>query len=238
MSEPDGHQNTGPPEPGRPTVPVLGQTANSDSTRVRRRLRIKMSDVLAGLALIISVGSASISYQQLGSVRRQLQLTQLQIRPYMKYRPNFTQEGQDRLTVTMISENLSPIPANAVYSEVKVWIDETTTDAFLFNRTGDVLYQHKSGAMTLPPMHKEVAKAVISGKAQLLIGTCVVYGSISSSDDRRWEVRSLYSYAPNNELPTVQYIQEIDIAETVNRCDSRTLRSEWLNKKVQPPRVN
>jgi hypothetical protein len=132
----------------------------------------------------------------------------------------------------MISENLSPIPASVVYDELRTWVDGNTTGTFLFNRTGDILYQHRSGAQTLPQMPNGLAKAVISGKAQLMIGTCAVYGALSPSDHRRWEVRALYSYQPHDELPVVQYLQEADITETAKRCDASTLRSEWLSGAI------
>jgi hypothetical protein len=235
MSDPEVHQTAVPPEPDSPPALLAsGPAANPASSRATKQLRIKPSDILAGLALIISLGSAGISYQQLSSVRHQMQLTELQVRPYVRYKPTFSHEGQDRLTVTMISENLSPIPANVVYDELKTWLDENTTSAFLFSRTGNVLYQHRSGAYTLPQIPKDLATAAISGKVQLMIGTCVVYGSLSPSDHRRWEVRALYSYEPHDELPAVQYMQETDIVETATRCDSRTLRSEWLQKREAP----
>jgi hypothetical protein len=132
----------------------------------------------------------------------------------------------------MISENLSAIPANVIYSELKTWIDDVTTKAFMFNQTGDVLFQHKSGQAILPAMPKEVAKAVIGGKARLMIGTCVVYRSISPSDSRRWEVRTLYSYKQREELPTVEHFQEANIDGAQNKCDSSTLYSEWMQRKA------
>ncbi len=218
----------------RQETQVQNGSASALHPKPRRRWRIRISDILAGSALIISVGSAAISHQQLASVRQQLQLSELQIRPYVRYRPIFTQEAPDRLDVMLLSENLSPIPAHVIYDELKTWIDETTTSAFLFNRTGDVLYQHKNGFAHLPPMPKEIARAAINGKKQVMIGTCVVYKSISASDKRKWEVRGLYSYAPGSELPSVEYLQEVNVQETVNRCESGTIRSEWLQKRAEP----
>jgi hypothetical protein len=77
----------------------------------------------------------------------------------------------------MISENLSPIRANVVYDELKTWLDENTTSAFLFSRTGNVLYQHRSGAYTLPQIPKDLATAAISGKVQLMV--CRLWFSVA-----------------------------------------------------------
>jgi hypothetical protein len=229
MAEPDDRQAGAMGSP----VPVApGSEAGPFPIQVTRKIRIKLSDIMAGLALIISVGNALVSYQQFRSGRDQLHLSDLQIRPYVKLRPSFTQHSSNRLTINMISENISSIPANVVYHELKTWVDDVTTKTFLYNNTGDVLFQHKSGAFSLPTMPTEVAGAVISGKAQLMIGTCVVYGSISTSDTRRWEDRTLYSYRPHDELPAVEYFKETEIPDTVVRCDSSTLRSEWLQRKA------
>src|SRR6266851_7871881 len=140
-----------------------------------RRLRLKFSDILAVLALVVSIGSVTISFTQTGNVKRQLQLAELQIRPYIRYKPRFIEDGNDQLDISMISENHSAIPGNVIYDQLKIWIDDKTTSAFLFNRTGDILYQHKNGVSDLSRMPDELAKTVRRGKVILTIGTCVVY---------------------------------------------------------------
>jgi hypothetical protein len=41
----------------------------------------------------------------------------------------------------------------------------------------------------------------------------------------------LYAYAPNQGLPSVEYLNEIEVAATADHCDSSTIRTEWLDKK-------
>ena len=208
--------------------------ARKINSRYRWHLaRLKLSDALAGVALVVALSSAWISYQSLSSTKHQVQLSDLQIRPYVRYKPVFNQVGEDLLT-TMISENLSSIPAKVIYSELRTWVDATSSGAFLFNRTGDVLYEHHNGSSDLPQMPKEIAHSAINGKAQVMVGTCVVYSSLSPSDSRRWEAKALYSYEPHQDLPSVQYFNEEAVAEGIDRCDSSNLRSQWMGVREQP----
>lgn len=194
-------------------------------------MALKYSDVVAGLAFLVSLASAGISYQSLNSTEHQVRLSDVQIRPYVRYKPVFEQSGPDSLAVKMISENLSPIPAAVEWEELKVWVDGGTTGAFMYNRTADVLYEHHNGASDLPPMPRDTARAAIRGMAHIQIGTCVVYHSLSSSDQRRWQVRALYAYSPHNDLPSVDYLEEIDVANSVSRCDPSAIRDEWIQRR-------
>jgi hypothetical protein len=198
----------------------------------------KYANVIATISAIVALiggGIALLAWhtgrQQLQTGREQLQTTQLQTRPYVRVRPIFTTKGKDSLSVFLLSENLSPIPAHMIYSQDKLWAGGETDGKFLYNRTGDILYQHKNGASPLPPLPKPLAKDAIAGKTEIMIGTCVVYGSISPSDSRRWESRGLYSYTPTEEEPRNEYIIENEVSLDANHCDSSTLRSEWLSKR-------
>ena len=148
------------------------------------------------------------------------------------------QRGKPSLSAFILSENLSPIPARIIYSQDKIWIDGETKGSFLYNKTGDILYQHKNGASELPPVPKPLAKEAIAGRVEIMIGTCIVYGSISPSDSRRWESRGLYSYTPMVEEPTNEYIIETEVSADVNHCDSSTLRSEWLDRRGKTRELN
>lgn len=196
-------------------------------------MALKYSDVVATIAIIIAFGSAYFSYRSSTFTERQSVLAGVQTRPYVRYKPVFEESGSDELRVTMIQENLSPIPAKTVYNELRTWVDGISSGAFLVNRTGDLLYQHHNGSSDLPDLPKELSKAGIAGKAKIMIGTCVVYSSLSSADNRRWEVRALYSYEPSNDLPMVQYIQEISVEPSVQQCDTTGLLSESAQAKQQ-----
>jgi hypothetical protein len=200
-----------------------------------KNMSFKLSEALSILALVVATGSAAISYRSFSVSKHQSELSDLQIRPYVRYRPVFEKSRSDELGVTMISENLTQIPARVIYDELRTWVDGVSTGAFLYNRSGDVLYEHHSGGSALPPLPKQIAKAAIAGKSKVMIGTCVVYRSLSSLDERRWEVRALYSYAPNAELPSAEFLEEVSLDGAVDRCDSKTLWSEWQQSKQKPP---
>jgi hypothetical protein len=157
----------------------------------------------------------------------------MQTRPYVRYKPVFEESGSDKLRVMMIEENLNPIPAKTVYNKLQTWVDGISSGAFLVNRTGDVLYEHHNGNSDLPDLPKELSKAGIAGKAKIMIGTCVVYSSLSSAHNRRWEVRALYSYEPKSDLPMVQYIQESSVEPSVQQCDTTGLLLESAQAKQQ-----
>jgi hypothetical protein len=198
-------------------------------------MSLKLSEAISVLALAVAIGSAAISYRSSSISKHQSDLSDLQIRPYVRYRPVFERSRSDDLGVTMISENLTQIPARVIYDELRTWVDGISTGAFLYNRSGDILYEHHSGGSELPPLPKQIAKAAIAGKSRVMIGTCVVYRSLSSLDERRWEVRALYSHTPNTELPSVEFLEEVPVDRAVDRCDSKTLWSEWQQSKQKLP---
>jgi hypothetical protein len=190
----------------------------------------KYGNVIATITTTVAVIGGIIAFLAWYTGRKQLETAQLRVRPYARERPIFTTKGKDFLSAFILSENLSPIPAHVIYSQVTVWAGGKTNKLFLFNKTGDILYQHKNGYTPLPPLPKALAEEAIAGRVKIMMGTCVVYGSISSADSRRWDSRGLYSYTPAVEEPTNEYIVETEVTADARHCDSSTLRSEWLEK--------
>ncbi len=76
-------------------------------------------------------------------------------------------------------------------------------------------------------------KDVIDGSAELLIGTCLIYGSASSLDFRLWEIRALYAFVRNSNIAEQRYVSEAEVDQSVDRCDSGSLRNEWLQAHSQ-----
>jgi hypothetical protein len=111
----------------------------------------------------------------------------------------------------MHEQNLSPIPADVFYTQLTPWIDGITGQ-WMDNPSKHVRYEHKGGASDLPLITGEMAQKIIDGRAEFMIGTCVVYSSISIADSRRWEERALYSYEPGEDLRVIQYTAENEAA--------------------------
>ena len=64
---------------------------------------------------------------QMKTARNQNTLSNLQIRPYVKYMPIFSIEKSNRLTIDMYSENMSPIPARVIFDQLSTWVNGETT---------------------------------------------------------------------------------------------------------------
>jgi hypothetical protein len=204
------------------------------TARFHQVSRPKFSDVVAICALIVAIGSAAISYTQMSSVRHQLQLAELQVRPYVRFKPHFTEAADDDLAIVIRSENFSAIPAHVIYNETKFWVDRLTVSQFRFNRTGDILYQGKNGVMDVPAIPKKTANALLKGESELLAGLCIVYGSISPTDERRWLVKGVYAYIPHEDVPSIEYLDETVVSDTTERCSAVDAVSEWMAKREKP----
>jgi hypothetical protein len=196
-------------------------------------IALKYSEVVATLALLVALGSAYASYRSSTFTERQAVLADIKTRPYVRYRPIFEETRNGDLRPFMLRENLSDIPARTIYDELRTWVDGVSTGAFLINRTGDALYQHHNGRSDLQPLPRELSKAASGGKVKIMVGTCIVYSSVSPSDSRRWEVRALYSYQPHTELPNLEYMEELFVEPNADHCDSKGLWSQWALAKQQ-----
>jgi hypothetical protein len=217
-----------------PSSPEPPRAVNSE--RKKRRLTLKVSDYLAGLALMVATGSAIISFTQVSTVRHQLRLAQLQIRPYIRYQPRFEERGLFDLDVEMRLENFSAIPGKVAYHELRYWVNEKTGTTYLFNRTGDMVYQNKAGYQILPRMPKEMASGARSGTTDLMLGTCVIYAPIDPEDNRRWEAQGLYRFVSGTPHPETQYLNEQTVNQSVDRCDSSRSLSLWKQEREKPTR--
>jgi hypothetical protein len=185
--------------------------------------KTKSEKVISWIALVVSITSAIFTYVQISTTKAQLKLNEQQIRPYVKYIPNFSESNQ-QINVNMILENLNSIPATIIYTELTPWIDGVTSGANMHNATQDILYQHRGGGSTLPPINGETAKRLVSGRSTLEIGVCVIYSPTSKSDPRRWQINSLYEYIQGSAIPQTSFVEEVNIPESETKCDSKKVR--------------
>jgi hypothetical protein len=198
-------------------------------------VKLKVADVLAIIAIIISISSVVVVYEQTNAVKEQLKITGLQIRPYVRYVPEFRVSAKasknKAVLVTMHEENLSPIPADVFYTQLTPWSDGIAGQ-WIHSPSKRVLYEHKGGASDLPLITGEMAQKIIDGRIEFMIGTCVIYGSISAADSRRWEERALYSYEPGEDLRVIQYTAENEVSASKMSCDSGNIRHEWSEQRI------
>ena len=185
--------------------------------------KTKNEGVVSWIALVVSIASATFTYVQISTTKAQLKLNEQQIRPYVKLIPNFS-ESKQQINVDMILENLNSVPAKVIYTELTPWIDGVSSGTNMHSVTPDILYQHRGGGATLPPITGENAKRLLSERSTLEIGVCVIYSTISRSDSRHWEVNSLYEYIQGSAIPKTSYVEELDILESETKCDSKKVR--------------
>ena len=182
------------------------------------------------VALLVSITSAIFTYVQTTTTKAQLKLNELQIRPYVKYIPDFF-EAKREINVDMHLENLSPVPASVIYTELTPWIDGATSGLNLHSVTQDILYQHKGGLSNLPPITGDTAKRLMSGDSVLQISVCVIYAPLSQPDSRRWKMTSLYEHIAGSTIPKTIFVQEVDVPASKNTCDSKEIRDQWLDTR-------
>lgn len=186
--------------------------------------------VVAWTALVVAIASAAFTYVQTSTTKAELRLQELQIRPYVKYIPSFSESGGE-IDVEMHSENLSSIPALIIYTDLTGWVDGVTSGANMHSTHEDFLYQHKGGRSDLPPIVGAMAKRISTGDSVLQIGSCVIYAPLSTSDSRRWLVESLYQYKPGAPFPTEEYMNEKEVPASVTSCRSGDIRKRWLKSR-------
>lgn len=202
-----------------------------------RRIYGRVYSALRGKGTLLTLASlvvASITgcfiYLQIIPARRQAHTSEIQNRPYVKYIPMFLTKKPDELGVNMVSENLSPIPALTIYSDLRIWINGNMETYNLFNRTGDVLYEHKNGGTLLQPAPRDLAKRLNAGLSRLNIGTCVIYKTLDDTDNRRWTAVSLYTYSPGIDIPITEFTTEDSVSPETTRCDAIEGMKGMLNK--------
>ena len=195
-----------------------------------RKTMILSEKTVSWIALLVSITSAIFTYVQTSTTKAQLKLNELQIRPYVKYIPDFF-EAKGEINVGLRIENLSPVPASVVYDEMTPWIDGVTSGINVHSVTQDFLYQHKGGVSSLPPITGGTAKHLMNGDSVLQIGVCVIYAPLSQSDSRRWEMTSLYEFVAGSVIPKTVFMQEVDVPASKNTCNSKAIRDLWLKTR-------
>ena len=180
------------------------------------------SNVISGLALAVSALSATFSFVQYRTASAQLRLNEQQLRPYIKYIPIF-QPGKAMLNIDLAIENHSPIPAKILHSEVTAWIDGEHVGFDFHSTAPDLLYQHKGGRQSIPPISGPLFTQLDKERSMLSMGVCVIYTSAANSDARVWLHRAVYEYLPGSGLPVTRYIDEEEVAASTTKCTAKDI---------------
>ncbi len=127
----------------------------------------RLSDTLSVAALCISIAGVVFTYQQTSVLREQLRLQELQVRPFVKIVPSFALAPGPVIHAQLMSENLGSIPAKVLYIRMVPWVDGKTSGTFVQSSAPDFLYEHKNGAINLPPIGVQLARGLLAKKNHL-----------------------------------------------------------------------
>lgn len=175
------------------------------------------STIISIFALVISTLSAAFSYVQYQTATAQLRLNEQQTRPYVKYQPYFT-PGNGALQVHMALENFSAIPANVLFSQLTAWVDGKHVGWDFHSTSPDIVYQHKGGGSSVPPITGPLVGKLNRGESLLSIGVCVLYTSTTKTEPRTWLFRAVYEYAPGSKLATSRHTEEEEVSKPTQKC--------------------
>jgi hypothetical protein len=171
------------------------------------------------LALLVSLTSALFSYLQSRTSSAQLHLIEQQLRPHVTYVPTFfrTKSGLD---TDMYLQNQSPLPANVLYTDIAAWIGGEFVSPNLYSIGPDIIYQENGGVSSLPTLKGKPLSRIDKGD-DLILATCVIYGSTSKSDHRRWRLQALHKYLPGSSLPKRLFIEEQEASSSESQCSAK-----------------
>jgi hypothetical protein len=189
-----------------------------------------VSFAVAAVSLIVSIVSASIAYWQSQIASQQFALAAQQLRPYVKYIPAFLAE-KHQIGILMRLEDLSPLPATVVYTQVTGWVDHTHLGIDFHSTASDLLYQHKGGGSALPPIRGDLFRWVTSGDSIFSLGVCTLYASTAKSDSRLWLFRAVYEYQPGLSEPLTRYIDEREVPAGTQNCSAKDVEDHLYAKQ-------
>lgn len=185
------------------------------------------------LALVVSISSAMFSFAQYRTSSAQFRLTEQQLRPHVSYVPTFFTR-KSSLNIDMYLQNQSPLPANVLFTDIAAWIDDQPLAPNFHSMSPDILYQERGSLSSLPPIKDKRFGQVESGSVVFTLATCVIYGSTSKSDSRRWLVQALNEYIPGSSLPKRLFIQEDELSTPEKDCSAGQVRARASESMANP----
>jgi hypothetical protein len=189
-----------------------------------------LEKILPVIAIVVALGSATFSFFQSQTSAAQFKLVEQQLRPHVSYTPTFF-VIKDILKIDMYLQNQSPLPANVLYDDLAVWLDEQPLAKSFHSISPDILYQDKGGISSLPLIEGKVFQQIKKSQSILTIGTCTIYASTSQSDHRRWQLLALHEYIPGTILPKRLLIREEIIENSISKCSAEKIRSLHISEQ-------
>lgn len=200
--------------------------------------RSKLTDI-SFLTLLIAVGTLATafvayrtaldSHEQVQLLKRQVELNSMETRPFLRLKSSVQLEKPTRVLFQVI--NLGRIPARVVAYDMVLQVGRKVIEpkGSTFN-TQDILYPEQPGLGVFRTL-SEVDASFFGKSAQpIVIGGCLIYGSITSEDTRRWKVSAAYRFDSPGELPIGLFAKEVGVPAQTDMCDASSLRDEWASQ--------
>jgi hypothetical protein len=188
------------------------------------------------LTLLIAVGTlatAYVAYQSERDTQEQVQLLKRQVdynssetRPFLRLKPNIPPGKATSVYLDVI--NLGRIPARVIAYDMLVQLgDKLIEPKGGTVNTQDVLYPDQPGMGVFQTLTPEEAQNYLRDSAPIVVGGCVIYGSITADDPRRWKASAAYHFDSHSELPRGLLASEAGVPTGTDKCDASSLRDEW-----------
>ncbi len=189
------------------------------------------------LTLLVALGTLATAYvayktandthEQVQLLKRQVEFNASETRPFLRVKPAIIPWGKN-FRVLMGVVNVGHIPGRVLAYDMTVQVGRRLIErqgSKLY--TGDIIYPEQPGLELFRMLTQEQASTFVRGSEPVVVGGCVVFGSITTEDNRRWEVSNVYRFDSLDELPLGLFANEVSIPLETSSCDADSLRDKW-----------
>lgn len=188
-----------------------------------------------------TLGTAFVAYQngrrtqdQVQLLKQQVELNSTETRPFLRLKAGVSPGKPFRVFLKII--NVGPVPGRVIGYDMMVQVGrEVVRPRGKLLNTGDILYPNQPGLGVFEDLTQRESKAFEGRLQPVVAGGCVVYGSITSDDARRWKVSAAYHFDSWDKLPIGLVAREVPVPAKTDSCDASSLRNEWASQlKLYP----
>lgn len=195
------------------------------------------------LTLLIALGTlatafvayrtAQDSHEQVLLLKRQVEINSSEARPFLRVTSRVSPENHSRVLLRIT--NIGRLPGRVIAYDMLVQVGPHVHEPEGgVMSTGDILYTDQPGLGVFETLTHAEATSFQKGLEPLVAGGCVVYGSITAEDTRRWRVSAAYRLDALGGLPGLLFAKEVEVPPRKDACDASLLREEWAAQvKIQ-----
>jgi len=189
------------------------------------------------LTAIATYQNGTDTHEQLQLLKRQVEFNSTETRPFFREKSRVSR-SEKGLRVYLEVINVGRIPGRVLAYDLMVQIGHEVLEpkGGTFN-THDILYPDQPGLGIFATLTEDEAIPFIRGTQPLLAAGCVIYGSITADDTRRWKVSAAYRFdSITDELPIGLFANEVGVSTAIGTCDAHSVRDEWTSLLKQYPK--